>query len=1432
MKAKILTTLSFLLGIVLISGITVAQPVITTAASVTACPGSTVAVPITVASFADVASISLTLNYDVTALTFTTYTKNSAIGAGFEITNATGGQVKSAYFGMSPVNLTNGATLYTYNFNYLSGSCPLIWDVATNGNCQYSNLAGDVIASDWIDGSITPAHLAPVVSANPSNLTVNSGAAASFSTTVANATNYQWQVSFNNGTSWSDVTNGGVYSGATTATLAISSASFAMNTYQYRCHVSENVCNQASNTTAGILTVDQVTTSIEVSAGNITACPGTSVLLPVNGTNVNGFNNFTLTLDFNAAVVSYISVLNLNPALASGSINETVNGSSLTISFQSPTVINLGAGKLFDVNFNYLSGSGIFNWSAAAGMSVFINTNTGLLNSSFSGGSISFSSAAPVVTLSPGNQSITENTTAHFNITAIGAANYQWQVSTDNGVSWINVSNNTNYSGATTASLTINNTALSFNGNKYRCVAKETNCNQAATSASGSLTVNAATSGITISIGNLSACPDNQVVYPITATNFNDIFSMSLAINYDPTSLTYVTHQNDNVDLAGGGFWQINNPGNQFLLAWFSMTPANLGSMTITEMVFQVVNPATINNSEINFDTVTPGLCAVSDLIGNDYPATFVSGTFSISGGFPIITTQPMNTGSSAGGTVMFMAEAQGSNTYLWQEKTTTGNWTTLNNNGTYSGVTTGMLTISNVAQPMDGNQYRCVVTGGVCNQSINSSTASLQVFAAGTIITTAGYINTCPGGVVTVPITVNNFADVASVSLKLSYDVNSLTYTGYQNPNPAINSGFLQINATGGQVALAWFNISPVTIANGGLLVEFLFNYVQNFSLLTWDPTPGNCLYSNAGGATLPSVYFNGAVISAGPMITLNPVNVSLNSGLNATYQVTATNATAFHWQVNTGSSWVNLTNTSMYSGVLSNTLQINTVTTSMDGYQYRCVVTGICGNSNTTPALLHVISVNPIVTTAPTITHCPGNLTIPITVNDFQNVGSFNLRLTYTSAILSYNSNNSPNSSLTGTLSVTNGIGYVDISYTGSAPITIPNGSVLLNIVLNGSAGTTPLTWDITSLNACKYQTVNNTNLASSYVNGSVTVNALPGFPGTISGVASMCQGSSLTNVYTTNGSTNALSYEWSISPASAGNIVGTGVSCTVTWTPSFVGSATVIVKGVNGCGNGSPNGKGVTINPLPITSLSPFSLWCSTSPAAALTGGTPAGGTYSGNGVANNIFDPIVAGIGAFPITYTITNSYGCTKSASQILTVNQSPTVTLVLNPSVVSPAYVPYILTGGSPAGGTYSGVNVNSSTSVFIPSWLFTPTGGGNGFATITYHFQSTAGCTDSVSVQLPIDPTVGIQSISNNASLSVNPNPSNGMFKVNLSSINENIELFIMNNLGQIIYQEKISSQTSAYSNDIDLTKQPKGIYHLRVVGSQIVKEEKIVIQ
>jgi len=82
----------------------------------------------------------------------------------------------------------------------------------------------------------------------------------------------------------------------------------------------------------------------------------------------------------------------------------------------------------------------------------------------------------PTIT-NPTSQTICENGTATFTVSISGTETYtyQWMVLNAAG-NWVNVTNNTNYSGATTNTLTIANAPLTFDANQYYCQITSTSC--------------------------------------------------------------------------------------------------------------------------------------------------------------------------------------------------------------------------------------------------------------------------------------------------------------------------------------------------------------------------------------------------------------------------------------------------------------------------------------------------------------------------------------------------------------------------------------------------------------------------------------------------------------------------------------------------------------------------------------------------------------------------------------------------------------------------------------------------------------------------------------------------------------------------------------------------------------------------------------------
>ncbi len=229
------------------------------------------------------------------------------------------------------------------------------------------------------------------------------------------------------------------------------------------------------------------------------------------------------------------------------------------------------------------------------------------------------------------------------------------------------------------------------------------------------------------------------------------------------------------------------------------------------------------------------------------------------------------------------------------------------------------------------------------------------------TITTAIENITTCQGSII-IPVTVNNFNEVAAMSLNLDYNDQGLNYTGYQNPHDSLSSGMLIVNSAGGQVIISWISLVPANIGNDTLIELQFSTSTSGIYDLAWDTfTPGNCEYSDINWNILPVNFVNGTLtILQSPMINFHPENSSIYEGENTSFYVNAIGTSmAYQWQVsaNGGTIWNDLSNSSTYSGVTGSTLNITGTTISMDGYLYRCYLSGICHPDTTTiPAILTV--------------------------------------------------------------------------------------------------------------------------------------------------------------------------------------------------------------------------------------------------------------------------------------------------------------------------------------------------------------------------------------------------------------------------------------------------------------------------------------------
>ncbi len=347
--------------------------------------------------------------------------------------------------------------------------------------------------------------------------------------------------------------------------------------------------------------------------------------------------------------------------------------------------------------------------------------------------------------------------------------------------------------------------------------------------------------------------------------------------------------------------------------------------------------------------TVTPGGASAADQAG------LLSSQAAAGSAAPSITSQPASQTAASGGNVTFGVQAAGTAplTYQWQRLPNGGSWTNLGNAGAYGGATTATLTVTGVAVGMNGDQFRCVVSG--VSPAATSNAASLAVLPP------------LPAAPV---ITIQPTPQAVTAGKDATYSVTAagqgtLSYQWEQSSDGG--STWTQLLYSGAYWAAGStpdLTLNAVTAGMNG----YQFRCVVS-----------NGTNPDATSNTVSLVVLPAAAVA--PTITGQPAGQTTSVGGNVSFTVTAagTAPLAYQWQRSAagGGGWTNLTDTGAYSGSATATLSVTGATASMNGDQFQCVVSnGVSPNATSSAAALTVTSGSAAI--APAITTQPQNQAI----------------------------------------------------------------------------------------------------------------------------------------------------------------------------------------------------------------------------------------------------------------------------------------------------------------------------------------------------------------------------------------------------------------------------------------------------------------------
>lgn len=506
-------------------------------------------------------------------------------------------------------------------------------------------------------------------------------------------------------------------------------------------------------------------------------------------------------------------------------------------------------------------------------------------------------------------------------------------------------------------------------------------------SGSGDMRTTNVSSGYTTSSGTwnamMNASSETFVVDGIVATSYSSLvfsFGVKKSTNAEDGSGLIVEYSTTG---TGGTFTAISLPllptGTGTATPWYYLSSTSVIPSNVTTIRFRSTNTVQWNID----DLLLVGTLASSNTITTN---TALAGSpFCVSA----------STGASVSVPFTSVGTFNSGNIYTAQLSNATGSFASAVNIGTLtSTANTGTVTATIPAGTTAGTGYRIRVVSNdpsvigsdntvnltvqnsaaitaqpsttVQNLCQNAAATALSVTATGTTLSYQWYSNTTAttSGGTTVGTNSASYTPVTTSAGTLYYYcvVSAACGTSVtSNVSGAVNVTAIP-SAPSGTI-----NISANPSCGAATLT-----YSAPNANIYWQTTAGGTLTGNpttssytssatAGSYTIYVRELNGAcwstatsvnfTVVAPVNVTAQPLNKIITDGSNTTFAVTATGSTlTYQWQVDTGSGFVNLSNGAPYTTVTTSTLNITGATIGMNGYLYRCIVSGAAPCSSVT--------------------------------------------------------------------------------------------------------------------------------------------------------------------------------------------------------------------------------------------------------------------------------------------------------------------------------------------------------------------------------------------------------------------------------------------------------------------------------------------------
>lgn len=1208
----------------------------------------------------------------------------------------------------------------TYSQTGLSSGNIVILTVTPTGAGCFAAGTTNCTASNCIPPTIT----------QPTSQTVCAGNTATFTVTGSGTANgYQWVE--NTGSGWNIVSNGGVYSGATTNTLTITGATVVMNTYQYRCVVKEATSTCPTTSNAVTLTVDPTNIGGSITSDN-TICSGlTSGLLTLVG-NTGAITKWQSSV---SPFSTWNDIANTATTYSSGVLNQTtqfraviqsgscpaVNSAPATITVNNSQSLNLVCGG------NATMTSVDFAWTDLSDETSYNYSYT------INGAGAPITGSLPAGTTSHNITGLSVGQTINFTLTAVGAScttSETFNCSTQNcptptvdAITDLVICSGQNIPLIAFNSPQGTAPAITFNWDNTN-----TNIGLALSGSGSSITSYTAPSVITQQIGTISIkasdgiCTGPSTTFRITINPLPNVTSVTGGTTY----CTGATVANIIANVTGSANWTINytQDGNP-KIATGTSSPIVLGN---TAGVYEVtgVQDNVCSNTATGTQTITLNtLPTVTSVTGG---ATYCTGA--------TISNIVANVTGSANWTVNY--------TFNGNAQTATGTTSPItigNTPGIYivTGVTDN-TTCSNSAtgtQTITVNSLPTIVslTGGgtYCANAIAGNVTAIVTGASPYTVnyTLNGAANTATGA--NSNITLNNVAGTYIVTSIT--DNNNCTNTATGSQTITINTIPTITNITGGAVYCTGATVANILVDVTGApnwTIDYTLNGVANTTTGSTSPIS---LGNNPGIYAVTSISDNNCInstVAGTQTITINQLPTVSQVAGGGTY-CTGANPNNINVTTTGTSPWtINYTlngNPLTVNGAISPISLGNTAGT----YVITSISDALCNNTASGTQTITLTNLPTITSVTGGATYCIGDAIQPIEVDV---TGTPNWTINYT---------------LNGNAQVTTG---------STSPIVL---------------GTTAGTYIVTSISdaACT-NTANGTQ--------TITQNPLPTVT-TLTGGNTYCANQTVSNIeaavtgtspwtinYTLNGV--PVTANGAISPIVLGNTAGTYTITSITDANCTNSSVGVLPQTI-------------VVNPLPtVTNVSGGNNYCPgniVAPINVVVTGSPNWTiNYTLNGASLNITNassPISLGNTAGNYVITGISDANCSNTAfgSQSIIINTAPSFVPSYNGPICQNKAL--ILNANFPNANSYNWTGPNNFTDNSENPVINNAQPSRSGVYTLRLIDQNNCSSSINLSVTVNTEDVVVIQSVtpicSNEKSINLAATPAGGTWSGNGVTIN-----------------------------------------------------------